>query len=66
MGPHTLDALGQLLHAIARHPGALAVAAFGAFGAFGADLQGERYAGFLAAMAGKAGQPSERLTPPDG
>ena len=60
MGPHTLEALDQLLRAIAGHPHALAVAAFDA------DLQGERYAGFLAEMAAKAGVASERLTPPDG
>lgn len=60
MGPHTLEALDQLLRAIAGHPSALAVAAFDA------DSQGERYAGFLAEMAAKAGVPSERLTPPEG
>ena len=60
MGPHTLEALDQLLHAIAGHPRALAVAAFDA------DPQGERYAGSLAEMAAKAGVPSERLTPPEG
>ena len=60
MGPHTLEALDQLFHAIAGHPRALAVAAFDA------DLQGERYADLLAEMAAKAGVPSERLAPPDG
>ena len=60
MGPHTLEALDQLLRAIAGHPEALTVAAFDA------DPQGERYAGFLAEMADKAGVASERLAPPDG
>ena len=60
MGPHTLEALKQSLQAVAGQPGALAVAAFDA------DAPGERYAGFLADMATKAGVPSERLVPPDG
>ena len=60
MGPHTLEALEQLLQAVADNPNALAVAAFDA------DLQGERYAGFLAEMAAKAGVPCDRLIPPDG
>ena len=60
MGPHTLKALEQLLKAVADNPNALAVAAFDA------DLQGERYAGFLAEMAAKAGVPCDRLIPPDG
>ena len=41
-------------------------AAAKAVAAFDADPQGERYAGFLAEMADKAGVVCERLRPPDG
>ncbi|QDJ12257.1 Hypothetical protein HVPorG_03886 (plasmid) [Roseomonas mucosa] len=60
MGPHTLEALGQLLEGLAGNPAARVVAAFDA------DTQGERYTGFLEEMAAKAGVATERLTPPDG
>ncbi|MHB0668281.1 DUF3991 domain-containing protein [Roseomonas mucosa] len=60
MGPHTLEALEQLLQSLAGVPAARAVAAFDA------DPQGERYAGFLAETAARAGVAAERLTPPDG
>ena len=60
MGPHTLEALGQLLRALAGNPAAHVVAAFDA------DPQGERYAGFLKGMADAAGVATERLLPPDG
>ena len=60
MGPHTLEALEQRLQSLAGVPAARAVAAFDA------DPQGERYAGFLAETAARAGVAAERLTPPDG
>lgn len=60
MGPHTLEALGQLLEGLTGNPAARAVAAFDA------DPQGERYSGFLEEMAAKAGVVTERLRPPDG
>lgn len=59
MGPHTLEALEQLLQALASNPAACAVAAFDA------DLQGERYAACLSAMAAKSGVATERLIPPE-
>lgn len=59
MGPHTLEALEQLLRELAANPAARAVAAFDA------DPQGERYAASLQEMAAKAGVMTERLTPPE-
>lgn len=60
MGPHTLEALGQAMQALAQQSNPHVVAGFDA------DKLGERYAGFLSELAASVGLTSERLIPPDG
>ncbi len=60
MGPHTLEALGQALQNLSSRLDAKVVAAFDA------DEMGDRYAGFLSALAAGVGLTVDRMIPPEG
>ena len=60
MGPATIAAIQQLLHAMSADPASILIAATDA------DRAGRRYAGRLAELATEAGVQFEAILPPDG
>ena len=60
MGPATIAAIQQLLHAMSADPASILIAATDA------DMAGRRYAGRLAELATEAGVRFEAILPPDG
>ena len=60
MGPATIAAIQQLLHAMSADPASILIAATDA------DMAGRRYAGRLAELATEAGVQFEAILPPDG